>query len=209
MYLPKHFEETRTEVLHQLMRAHPLGTLVTLGSGGLNANHIPFELDPKCGPFGTLRAHVARNNPVWHDAATDQDSLAVFQGAQAYISPSLYATKKETHRVVPTYNFIAVHAYGRLRVIDDAAWLRAHLGRLTHGFESQREEPWKIDDAPDDYIDKLLSALVGIEIPVTRLIGKWKVSQNQPQVNRASVECGLRAAGDTNSVAMADAVARG
>lgn len=207
MYLPKHFEETDTEQLYRLMRAHPLGTLVTLDAGGLNANHIPFEIDPGAGRFGTLRAHVARNNPVWRDASADLESLAVFQGPQAYISPSLYATKQEGGKVVPTYNFMAVHAYGRLRAVDDPAWLRAHLARMSDSFEAPRPEPWKLSDAPDDFIEKLLAAVVGIEIPIDRLIGKWKLSQNQPLANRVSVEQGLRAAGDAGSLAMADAVA--
>ncbi|QDZ27281.1 FMN-binding negative transcriptional regulator [Noviherbaspirillum sp. UKPF54] len=207
MYLPKHFEETDTEQLYRLMRAHPLGTLVTLDAGGLNANHIPFEIDPGAGRFGTLRAHVARNNPVWRDASADLESLAVFQGPQAYISPSLYATKQEGGKVVPTYNFMVVHAYGRLRAVDDPAWLRAHLARMSDSFEAARPEPWKLSDAPDDFIEKLLAAVVGIEIPIDRLIGKWKLSQNQPLANRVSVEQGLRAAGDAGSLAMADAVA--
>lgn len=207
MYLPKHFEETDTEQLYRLMRAHPLGTLVTLDAGGLNANHIPFEIDPGAGRFGTLRAHVARNNPVWRDASADLESLAVFQGAQAYISPSLYATKQEGGKVVPTYNFMVVHAYGRLRAVDDPTWLRAHLARMSDSFEAARPEPWKLSDAPDDFIEKLLAAVVGIEIPIDRLIGKWKLSQNQPLANRVSVEQGLRAAGDAGSLAMADAVA--
>lgn len=207
MYLPKHFEETDTEQLYRLMRAHPLGTLVTLDAGGLNANHIPFEIDPGAGRFGTLRAHVARNNPVWRDASADLESLAVFQGPQAYISPSLYATKQEGGKVVPTYNFMVVHAYGRLRAVDDPTWLRAHLARMSDSFEAPRPEPWKLSDAPDDFIEKLLAAVVGIEIPIDRLIGKWKLSQNQPLANRVSVERGLRAAGDAGSLAMADAVA--
>lgn len=208
MYLPKHFEETRTDVLHQMMRAHPLGTLVTLDEGGLNANHIPFEIDPGCGPFGTLRAHVARNNPVWHDISTEIESLVVFQGARTYISPSLYATKEEGGKVVPTYNFMVAHAYGKINVIDDPVWLLAHLGRLTDSFETGRAQPWTVDDAPGDFIEKLLAAVVGIEIPINRLMGKWKISQNQPRENRVSVEQGLRAAGDPDSIAIADAIGR-
>lgn len=208
MYIPAQFEEARPEVLHRLMRAHSLGTLVTLGPGGLNANHIPFEIDPAPAPFGTLRAHVARNNPVWRDWPAEVDSLVVFQGAQAYISPSWYATKQETHRVVPTYNYMVVHAYGRPRMIDDPAWLLALLERLTDRYEAGRAQPWRVSDAPADYTRKLLSAIVGIEMPITKLIGKWKVSQNQPQANRVGVERGLRTEGDERAVAMADALAR-
>jgi transcriptional regulator len=207
MYLPSHFEESRPEVLHQLVREHALGTLVTLGADGLNANHIPFELDAEVGPHGVLRAHVARGNPVWRDCSNEVESLVVFQGAQTYISPSLYATKQEGGRVVPTWNYMVVHAYGPLRVIDDPVWLRAQLERLTGRHEGRRAQPWKLEDAPADYIERRLSAIVGIEIPVTRLVGKWKVSQNQQEVNRVSIEAGLRAEGGENALAMADAVA--
>lgn len=207
MYVRSHFEEARTDVMHQLMRAHPLGAMVTLGSGGLDANHVPFEMSADGAPYGTLRAHLPRNNPAWREHAKGMETLVIFQGPQSYISPSLYATKKEDARVVPTYNFMVVHAYGPLRVIDDAGWVRAHLERLTDAFEAGRAQPWKVTDAPDDYIEKMLTVLVGIEIPITKLAGKWKVSQNQPEINRGSVERGLRAAGDVSSVAMADAVA--
>lgn len=207
MYLPSHFEESRSEMLHRLMRKHPLGTLVTLGADGLNANHLPFEFDPGPEPHGVLRAHVARANPVWRDFSDEVESLVVFQGAQAYISPSLYATKAEHGRVVPTYNYMVVHAYGRLRAVDDPAWVRGQLERLTATQEAALPKPWKLEDAPPDYIEKLLPAIVGIELQLTRLVGKWKVSQNQPEANRQSVEAGLRAAGGGN-VAMADAVGR-
>jgi transcriptional regulator len=208
MYVPSQFEETRSEVMQQLMHEHALGALVTLGSTGLNANHVPFEFDPDPAPFGTLRAHVARSNPVWQDFDRKMDSIVIFQGPQAYISPSWYATKKEGGRVVPTYNYMVVHAYGQLRAIDDPAWVRGLLERLTARHETGMAEPWKLIDAPAEYIEKLLSAIVGIEIPITRLVGKWKVSQNQPKANRAGVEAGLRTQGDENALAMAAAVAR-
>ncbi|WP_460843890.1 FMN-binding negative transcriptional regulator, partial [Noviherbaspirillum agri] len=213
VYIPSHFEESRPEVMHELIRRHPLGTLVTLGESGLNANHIPFEIDPDPAPFGTLRAHVARNNPVWREHANDMEALVVFQGAHAYISPSWYATKQKDPRVVPTYNYMAVHAYGPLRVVEDRDWLRALLERLTNANEAVAHGPegaglWRISDAPESYIEKMLAAIVGIEIPVSRLVGKWKVSQNQPAVNRESVECALRTKGGESNAAMADAVAR-
>lgn len=206
MYIPAQFAEARVDVMHQLMREHSLGTLVTLGEDGLQANHIPFEIIEAGSPFGTLQAHVARSNPLWRQEA-GIESLVVFQGAQAYISPSLYATKKEHGKVVPTYNYMAVHAHGRLRAVEDPQWVRGLLGRLSARHESGREAPWAIDDAPADFIDALLKQIVGIEIEITRLEGKWKVSQNQPQRNRASVEAGLRAQGDEASVAMAEVVA--
>jgi transcriptional regulator len=203
MYVPSHFAETRTEVLQQLIREHAQAVLVTLGSGGLSANHIPFELDPDPAPFGTLRGHVARANPVWHDFSKDVEALVVFQGAQAYISPSWYETKKQTGKVVPTYNYIVVHAHGALRVVQDQAWLRALVERLTNRFEGQKAEPWRVSDAPGEFVDKLLGAIVGLEIPVTRLIGKWKLSQNRPQADRDGVVRGLSESADADQLAMA------
>ncbi|HJU70425.1 MAG TPA: FMN-binding negative transcriptional regulator [Paucimonas sp.] len=208
MYIPPHFEEKRIEVLHQLMHAHAFGTLVSLGSDGLDANHLPFELDPHAGPFGTLRAHVARGNPVWRDHSEGLDTLAIFQGAHAYITPSWYATKRESGKVVPTYNYLAVHAYGPMRVIDDPVWLRGLINRLTDRHEAGRPDPWRVADAPDEYIDAMVGAIVGIEIPIVRLIGKWKISQNRSDVDRAGVVAGLRDTGDVLSVAMADAIRR-
>jgi transcriptional regulator len=206
MYLPSHFEETRVEVLHRLIREHPLAVFVTLGSEGLNANHIPFEIEPAPAPFGTLRGHVARGNPVWRDFSKDIEALLVFQGPQAYISPSWYPTKKETGKVVPTYNYIVVHAYGPLRVVEDRAWLRGLVERLTNRHEAKSVEPWKITDAPGDFIEKMLGAIVGIEIPVARLVGKWKASQNRPPVDRQGVISGLSELADADAVAMADFV---
>jgi len=202
MYMPAHFEETRVEVLHRLIHEHPLAVLVTLGSSGLNANHIPLEIDPEPAPFGTLRGHVARANPVWRDFSRDIEALTVFQGPQAYISPAWYQTKKETGKVVPTFNYIVVHAYGSLRIIEDEAWLRSLVERLTTRHESGRAEPWKVSDAPEDFIKTQLRAIVGIEMPVTRLVGKWKVSQNRPAVDREGVVRGLSAMKDANASAM-------
>lgn len=204
MYLPKHFEETRVDVLHGLIRAHPLGALVTAGAGGLEADHVPFEIDPDPAPFGTLRAHVARANPVWRDGAGD--ALVIFQGPESYVTPSWYPTKRESGKVVPTWNYVAVHAYGRLRAIDDPAWLRAFVTRLTDRHEARRAAPWKVSDAPGDYVDQLLAAIVGIELPVARLLGKWKVSQNRPAADRAGVVAGLEGDGGDAARAMAAAV---
>lgn len=206
MYIPAQFAENRADVMHRLMHEHSLGTWVTLGEDGLQANHIPFEIVSDGSPFGRLQAHVARSNPVWREE-TQIESLIVFQGAQAYISPSLYETKKEHGKVVPTYNYMVVHAYGRLRAVDDPQWVHALLARLSARHEAGRAAPWSIDDAPAGFIDSLLSQIVGIEIEITRLQGKWKVSQNQPARNRASVEAGLREQGGEQSVAMAEAVA--
>lgn len=206
MYVPSHFAEERLDVLHRLMHEHPLGTLVTLAPDGLDACHIPFEIAPASAdaPHGTLRAHIARNNPLWRNASAALDALVVFQGPQAYITPSWYAEKQASGKVVPTYDYATVHAYGPLRIIDDAAWLHALLERLSRRHEATRAQPWQLGDAPPDYIEKMLAAIIGIEIPLTRVIGSWKASQNRSQADRATIAAGLRAAG---AAAMADLVA--
>lgn len=186
MYLPKHFAVSDPARLHALMRAHPLATLVSHGADGLEANHVPLLLGTEAGPHGTLRGHVARGNPL-ASQAVDSEILVIFQGEECYISPSGYATKAEHGKVVPTWNYCAVHAYGRLRVIDDADWLLAQLTALTVEHEAGLAKPWAVGDAPADYVGKMLGAIVGIEISIDRLIGKWKVSQNQPAVNQASL----------------------
>ena len=209
MYLPAHFEEHDVPTLHALIRAHSLATLVTLDAAGeLTANHIPMLIDPEPAPWGTLRGHVARANPVWQEAARDRDSLAVFVGPQTYVTPSWYETKREHGRVVPTWNYAVVHAYGRLRAIDDREWLRAFVTRLTDTHEAGRSPVWHVTDAPAEHVDRLLGSIVGIEIPVARMAGKWKVSQNQNAANRAGVVDGLRAGSDDDGRAMADLVER-
>ncbi len=193
MYVPSHFVESRTEVMHALIAAHPLGTLVTHGAGGLEADHIPFEIasaGPDA-PHGMLRAHVARANPLWKK---DGDVMVVFQGASAYISPSLYEEKTVSGKVVPTWNYAVVHAHGPLRAIEDPVWLLGLLDRLSAAHERTRAMPWKIEDAPRQFIDKLLGAIVGIEIPVQRMQGKWKMSQNRSENDRRMIaeDTGLR-----------------
>ncbi|MEO7727978.1 MAG: FMN-binding negative transcriptional regulator [Burkholderiales bacterium] len=206
MYLPSHFAETRTEVLHDLIRAHPLAALVTLDSNGLNANHMPFEIESDPAPFGTLIGHVARANPVWQDFSKEVEALLIFQGAQRYITPSWYVTKQENAKVVPTYNYAVVHACGPLRIIEDRAWLRALVERLTNRYEAAMPQPWKVTDAPDEYIEKMLGAIVGIEIPITRLVGKWKVSQNRTATDREAVVKGLQNSYDADAGVMANLV---
>ena len=208
MYIPRHFEETRVDVLHQLIRDEPFGALVTLGGDGLEANHLPFELDAAAGPFGMLRGHVSRANACGGDQRSDVEALAIFQGPQRYVTPSWYPTKAETGKVVPTWNYVVVHAYGPLRFIDDPAWLLAHVERLTERHEADRERPWQVSDAPEDYIAGLVRGIVGFELPVTRLAGKWKVSQNRGEADRAGVTTGLRADADPASAAMADLIER-
>jgi transcriptional regulator len=203
MYLPRLFEETRVDVLHGLVRAHPLGALVTLGPDGLEANHLPFEIDPDPAPFGTLRGHVARANPVWRELSRGADALAIFQGAATYVSPSWYPSKQAGGKVVPTWNYAVVHAYGPLRAVDDAAWLRAFVERLTNRHEARRAAPWHVTDAPADYVDRMVTAIVGIELPVIRFLGKWKASQNRTAQDRAGVVAGLEQDGGEAARAMA------
>lgn len=210
MYLPGHFSESRLDVLHALMRERPLATLVTMSAAGLDANHIPLHLSPEPAPFGTLRGHVARANPVWRELAPDAEALAIFHGPEAYITPSWYPAKVEHGKVVPTWNYAVVHAHGAIRVVDDAGWLRAHLEALTAANEASRAEPWQVADAPREFTDRLIGGIVGIEIVIARIEGKWKVSQNQTEANRAGVVAGLRGDGDAASMAMAAVVeARG
>jgi transcriptional regulator len=209
MYTPKHFDEPRVDVLHELMRRRPLATLVTLGPKGVEATHIPLHLAAEPGPFGTLRGHVSRLNSVWREADQTIESLAIFTGPDTYISPSWYPAKKETGRVVPTWNYVVAHARVRLGVVEDRDWLRAHLEALTGQMEHGRAEPWRVEDAPAEFVARLLEGLVGLEMPITRLEGKWKVSQNQTAANRTGVISGLLdgGGGDTESSEMARLVA--
>ncbi len=210
MYLPAHFEEARTDVLQALIRSHPLGTLVTLdAAGALQANPIPFLIEPGPLGHGTLRGHVARANPLWRDTREDVDALVVFQGAQSYVSPGWYPSKAEHGKVVPTWNYIVGQARGRLRAVDDPVWLRALVTRLTERFESALPTPWAVGDAPGDYIELMLRAIVGIEIELAGLVGKWKVSQNRSAADRQGVAAALAALpGDAQAAAMAVEVAR-
>jgi transcriptional regulator len=203
MYLPSHFEQHDAAALHALMRDHPLATLVTQQAGGVTADAIPLEY---VAASHTLRGHVARANPLWREAA-GQPVLAVFNGPQAYITPSWYPSKAATHKVVPTWNYTLVHAHGVLRVVEDAPWLHALVTGLTAHHEAPRAAPWAVADAPDDYVQQMLRAIVGIEISVDRLIGKWKISQNRSDADRLGVAAGL-AEGAAPAQAMAELVAR-
>lgn len=203
MYIAKHFEETRVEVMHELIRSRPLASLVTQSSGGLNANHIPLYLSDSPAPYGSLRGHVARANPMLEDLNKEGESLAIFHGPDTYITPSWYPTKQETGKVVPTWNYAVVHAYGVLRVVDDAAWLRQQLESLTAHNEAQFAQPWGVSDAPEEHITRLMGAIIGVEMVITRLLGKWKVSQNQPAQNQAGVAAELQARGLPEDLAMA------
>jgi transcriptional regulator len=204
VYLPRHFAETDTEAMHRLIRAFPLGTLITLGDDGLAANHVPFVLDARAGGHGRLLGHVARNNAVWHDHDPNRDALVVFQSVAAYISPNWYATKRETHEVVPTWNYAVVHVYGRIVVHDDVKWVRGQAGMLTKQQEASQPTPWKMADAPPAYTAANLEQIVGIEIPIARLVGKFKASQNRRDADRVGAIAGLGETGDPGDAAMAE-----
>jgi transcriptional regulator len=198
MYQPPLFRETRPEVLHALIRNHPLGLLICNGSEGPVANPLPFLIDADVGPNGRLRAHLARANPQWRLLADTPDTpvLVVFQGADSYITPSWYETKRETGKVVPTWNYAMVQVRGTARVIDDADWLMAQISVLTRQHEEPREKPWAVGDAPEAYIRAHMRGIIGVEIEIAAIEGKWKVSQNRPVADREGVAAGLDDAGD-------------
>lgn len=200
MFTPKHFQETRIDLLHDLVRSHPFATVVADGPDGLLVNHLPFALAD-----GVLQGHVARGNElVRMDGA---EVLLVFHGPHGYVSPNWYPSKHETGREVPTWNYAVVHVHGRLRVIDDATWLRGLLERLTDHHESRQPQPWKVSDAPADHIEKSLRAIVGLEVTIDRLEGKFKLSQNHPAANRRGVITGLRERADEGDLALAGLMA--
>lgn len=207
VYLPEHFDASDPDDMRAIIDRFPLATVVTLGPEGLSADHIPLILEPDRGPHGTLIGHVARNNDLWRPGYHLGETLAVFHAIEAYVSPNWYPTKGETHRAVPTWNYAVVHACGPLVVHKDEKWLRGAVGKLTRKMEAvTSERPWKMADAPRDYIDGMLADIVGIEIPITRLIGKAKASQNREMVDRQGAAAGLRAKGDDASLAMAELI---
>jgi transcriptional regulator len=199
MYLPALFNETRTDVLHALMRARPLASLVAQCESGLIANHVPVQTLAAPGPLGSLRGHIARANSLWKEYRDGSEAIAIFQGPQVYISPSLYPTKKQTGEVVPTWDYAVVHARGSIRFIHDADWLRSFVAGLTDAHEASRPEPWKIGDAPPEYIESMMGLIVGFELTITSLTGKWKVSQNRSAEDQQGVVQGLRDADDEDS----------
>jgi len=198
MYLPRHFEETRIEELHRVITDYPLGILVLNGPHGLDANHLPFELDANAGEHGQLRAHVARANPLWKEAQTGAAALVIFRAANAYISPNWYPSKHELHRQVPTWNYQAVHVHGKLTIRDDERFVRGVVARLTRVNEARAgsDRPWRMTDAPKEYIDEMLAAIVGIEIEITEIVGKWKLGQNREERDRIGAAEELRKRGE-------------
>jgi len=203
MYIPKHYEETNLLVLHSLVRAHPLATWATPGEGELVVNHVPFILDSSRGELGTLMGHVARANTVWQVFSRTIHSVVVFQGAESYITPSWYPSKHAHGKAVPTWNYAVVHAHGLPVVIEEKAWLLDHLNQLTDIHEGDQALPWKVSDAPADYIERMVAGIVGIEIPISKLVGKWKVSQNRSESDKLGVVAGLLARGNRKSEEMA------
>jgi transcriptional regulator len=208
MYVPKHFEERDLGVLHALIRSHPLSTWVTQANGELVVNHIPFLLDSAKGQFGTLIGHVARANPIWKSFSREMASVVIFQGPQTYITPSWYPTKHAHGKAVPTWNYAVVHAHGMPRAIEDGDWLLKHVTELSDLHESERAVPWSVSDAPPDYIDSMLKGIVGIEIPINAVVGKWKTSQNRPLPDKLGTIAGLYERSDGNSQQMAALVQR-
>jgi transcriptional regulator len=211
LYLPASFREDRVEVLHEAMRQIALGTLVSLGEDGLAASHVPMLIEPGPAPFGTLTGHIARANPQWRGLKPEVEALALFIGPDAYVSPGWYATKRQTGKVVPTWNYVAIHAAGRLRFFDDPERLLGIVTRLTERHEQRRAEPWKVTDAPADYIAGMLKAIVGFELVLTRLEGKWKMSQNRPPEDHPGIVAGLAGEGGAPEVAaiVAEVTSRG
>lgn len=195
MYVPQYFNESRPEVLHQLIMQNPLGVLVSHGEGGLDANHLPFHFKPQEGKQGVLHAHVSRANPLWRELKDGDEVLVIFRGADAYISPNWYPSKHETHKQVPTWNYQVVHAHGRVTLHDDEHYVRGLVALLTRTHEASQLVPWKMSDAPKDYIRDMLKAIVGLEIEITRLVGKFKLGQNKEARDIQGAAQGLKASG--------------
>ncbi len=208
MYVPESFRETRLDVLHDLMNDHPFATLITLEDGQPSINHLPLLLRSHQGEHGTLVGHLARANEVWLTDLERHPATAIFHGPAAYVSPSWYPAKSTHHRVVPTWNYATVHAEGRVRVIEEAGWLGDLVRELTDRFEATSASPWRVADAPEDFVATMLRQIIGIELSITRLTGKWKLSQNRPAADVAGVIAGLRSRDRGADITLADLMAR-
>lgn len=202
MYQPPHFREDDRGAQHALIAARPLGLLITAGPGGIQANAVPFLLEPAIGEQGMLRAHLARANPQWREIGAGAEALVVFQGADACVTPSWYETKRESAKVVPTWNYAMVQVRGLARAVEDAAWLHAQVSALTRSHEEPRPAPWAVTDAPEPFVAAQIKSIVGIEIAIREITGKWKVSQNRPAADRAGVAEGLAAGGENEMAAL-------
>ncbi len=208
MYVPPAFAEDRLPVLHDTIRQARLATLVTLGGDGLEASHLPLLLDADSGPYGTLIGHFSRANPQWRRLSPEVPALVIFTGPDAYVTPSWYETKKQTGKVVPTWNYVTVHAYGSLELFDDPDSLRDVVSRLTDAHEAGSRDAWAVSDAPEEFLQGLLKGIVGFRLPITRIEGKWKLSQNRPAGDRAGVIEGLRSDGGPAELAVAELMDR-
>lgn len=208
MYIPRSNEEKRVPVMQEFMREQPLVCLVTLGSGGLVASHIPMVLEQDGSEFGILKGHLSRANTQWRELTPGVEALAIFSGPHHYISPSWYPSKQEHGKEVPTWNYAVVHAYGTLRLVEDSNWLLSHLESLTNTHEAGFAAPWKVSDAPPEFLDQLMNGIIGLELPIGRLEDKWKVSQNKPDRDRAGVVEGLAAINTPESLTMKALVER-
>jgi transcriptional regulator len=206
MYEPPLHRQEDLAAQHKLIETHPLGLLISSGPSGLLANSMPFLIDASASRLGTLQAHMARANGQWRDLNGEHEVLVVFRGVDHYITPTWYETKRETEKVVPTWNYVMVQARGRPRVIDDAAWLRRQIDALTASQEVARPAPWAPADAPAAFIAAQINAIIGLEIEIAEIKGKWKVSQNRNAADRAGVIAGLIAEGDPAALAMAKLV---
>ncbi|MGO4303640.1 FMN-binding negative transcriptional regulator [Cupriavidus sp. RAF12] len=210
MYAPSFFQETRVDEIHRVITGHPLGALVTHGPNGLDATHLPFEFEAAAGPHGMLLAHVARGNPVWKSCQDGQDVMVIFQGAEAYVSPNWYPSKHETHQQVPTWNYQVVHVHGRIRIRDDKDAVRQIVTRLTRTHEARAtadgSRPWSLNDAPEAYIDKMLGAIVGIEVEIDRIVAVSKANQNKDERDRHGARDAMRERGRND---MADVIDNG
>jgi transcriptional regulator len=206
MYVPNHFKEDRGPELHDAMRAIGIGTLITNGADGMEASHIPLLLDPEPAPYGTLRGHIARGNGQWKRTVAGSEALVTFLGPDAYVTPNWFPSKRDTGKVVPTWNYIAIHAYGPLHFFEDKVPLLDIVTRLTNTHEGKRTAPWAVTDAPADYIDAMLKAIVGFELPIAKLEGKWKLSQNKSESDIAGVRAGLAAEADEDAQALTKAM---
>lgn len=196
MYLPASFREDRLDVMQDLIRSYPLGSLITHGEQGLNASPVPFMIYPEESEQGILRAHMAKSNPHWKALGNVSECLIIFMGEQGYINPSWYQSKQTTHKVVPTWNYATVHVWGKPEIVEDGAWLQRQLNDLTNSHEQNRPQPWAMHDAPEDYIDAQMKAIIGIQIPITRIEGKWKMSQNRMEEDQLGVITGMQKTDD-------------
>lgn len=207
LYMPRQFREERTDVLHAAIRDFPFAQLVTFGEGGLSASPLPLMLDLDAAPQGALIGHVARANPQWKTTDQSVEALAIFSGPDGYVSPGWYETKRQTGKVVPTWNYVTIQVRGRISFQEDAQQLLEIVRRLTAVHEAGRDAPWAVSDAPEDFIASQLRAIVGLRLDITEITGKWKMSQNCSEADRAGVVEGLRAEGTPAADAVAEAVA--